>query len=262
MEYFEKIEKNPYEDMYWNLPEQRQGTVNIIGGNVQSFRTEVKTAEYLAGNYPVKTVRVVLPEALSPKLPPMPNFVFLPATVAGGFAEQAGITEAINTAEYSLITGELSKNAITGKAVVSACESSARPLLITRDTVDIVAENGPEKLLMNDNITVMGSLAQLQKLLRAVYYPRMLLLGQSLVQVAETLHKFTLSYPVGVVTLHAGQILVAKAGTVKAVPLEKSGYSPMMLWSGELAAKIVALNLYNPNDFVGASVAAIYHEKM
>jgi hypothetical protein len=45
---------------------------------------------------------------------------------------------------------------------------------------------------------------------------------------------------------------------VKAVPMEKSGYSPIMLWSGELAVKIVALNLYNPGDFVRATMAAIF----
>ena len=60
-----------------------------------------------------------------------------------------------------------------------------------------------------------------------------------------------------IVTLHNGQILVVKDGAVKAVPMEKSGYSPIMLWNGELAAKIVALNLYNPNNFIGATIAAI-----
>ena len=104
----------------------------------------------------------------------------------------------------------------------------------------------------------MASLSQLQKLLRAIYYPKMILMSQSLVQVAEILHKFTLSYPIKIVSLHDGQILVAKNGLVKAVPLEKSGYSPILLWSGELAAKIVAINLYNPNDFIGATICAIF----
>ena len=99
---------------------------------------------------------------------------------------------------------------------------------------------------------------QLQKLLRAIYYPKMLLLSQSLVQVAEVLHKFTLSYPVAIVSLHNEQILLADNGTVKAVPLEKSGYSPIMIWNGELAGKIVGMNLYNPNRFIEASCSAIF----
>lgn len=256
MDYFEKIENNPYEDLYWNIPEKKQGAVNVIGGNGQSFRTEVKVAEYLTGNYPVEIVNTVLPETLKNKLPPVENFKFLPATENGVFSGE-GLVEVINGVDFNLIIGDLSKNAVTGKAVTSACEVAEKMTLVMRDTVDLIAENGPEKVLMNENMIIFGSLAQMQKILRAVYYPKMLLLSQSLVQVVEVLHKFTLSYPVNIVTLHNGQILVAKDGVVKAVPMEKSGYSPIMLWNGELAAKIVALNLYNPNNFVGATIAAI-----
>ena len=46
MDYFEKIEKKPSDDLSWNIPEQKRGTVNIIGGNSQNFRTEVKIAEF------------------------------------------------------------------------------------------------------------------------------------------------------------------------------------------------------------------------
>ena len=94
---------------------------------------------------------------------------------------------------------------------------------------------------MNENLILMGSVMQLTKLLRAVYYPKMLLASQSLVQVAEVLHKFTLSYPVGIVTLHNGQILVAKDGMVKAVELSHSGYSPIMVWGGEIPATICGI---------------------
>ena len=261
MDYFEKVENNPYEDLYWNIPEKKQGVVNVIGGNEQNFRTEVKVAEYLTGNYPVEMVNTVLPETLKGKLPSVENFKFLPATEGGTFSGE-GLTEAMNSADFNLIIGDLSKNAVTGKAVVSACEVAEKPITISRDAVGLIAENGPEKILMNENITIFGSLVQMQKLLRAVYYPKMLLLSQSLVQVVEVLHKFTLSYPVGIVTLHNGQILVAKDGVVKAVPMEKSGYSPIMLWNGELAAEIVALNLYNPNSFVAATVAAVYYNKI
>ena len=111
---------------------------------------------------------------------------------------------------------------------------------------------------MNENLIFMASVAQLQKLLRAVYYPKMLLMSSSLVQVAEVLHKFTLSYPVAIVTLHNGQVLVARSGVVKAVELEKTGYSALTFWNGEMAAKIVGVNLYNPNQFIEASICGIF----
>ena len=105
----------------------------------------------------------------------------------------------------------------------------------------------------------MGSLVQIQKVFRTVYYPKVILLSQSLVQITEALHKFTLSYPVSIITLHNNQIIVAKNGEVAVVPLEKSGYTPISIWNGELAAKIMAINLYNPNNFIKATVAAIYN---
>ena len=258
MEYFEKVEENIAKDLLWNIPERKQGVVNVIGGNGQNFRTPVRVAEYLTEKYPIETVNLILPDALKSKLPPMPNFKFLESTETGSFADSTELVANINNGEYNLLIGDLSKNAITGKAVVSACVSSEKPMLLTRDAVDLVADNNPGEVLLNEKLVIFGSLAQMQKLLRAVYYPKMLLLSQSLVQVAEVLHKFTLSYPVSIVTLHNGRILIAKDGMVKAVPMEESGYSPIMLWSGELAAKIVALNLYNPGDFVWATMAAIF----
>ena len=33
MEYFKKLEKNPYEDLFWNVPEMAKGTANVVGGN-------------------------------------------------------------------------------------------------------------------------------------------------------------------------------------------------------------------------------------
>ena len=257
MDYFQKIEEKPKEDLNWNIPEQKQGAVNIIGGNSQNFRTEVKIAEFLTAKYPIEAVKVILPETLSNKLPKMPNFVFLPATDSGSFNESQELLNIFNRCDYNLVLGDLSKNTITGRAIASACQNAERPLLITRDAVDLIAENNADKVLMNENLIFFASLVQLQKLLKSVYYPKMLLLSQSLIQVAETLHKFTLSYPISIITLHNGQILVVKNGVVRAVPLEKSGYSPFMIWSGELAAKIVAMNLYNPNNFILATVSSI-----
>ena len=257
MDYFEKLEKNPSEDLKWNIPERAQGSVNIIGGNAGNFRTEVKVAEFLAGNYPIKEVNVILPDALKGKLPELPNIQFLPSVESGSFDESQELIDVFNVAEFNLVLGDLSKNSVTGRALTSAYKSSEKSLLITRDAVDLLIDANAEKTLMNENLIIFASIAQLQKLLRTIYYPKILLLSQSLVQVAEVLHKFTLSYPISIATLHNGQILIANNGIVKAVPLAKTGYVPMELWNGEMAAKIVALNLFNPNNFIEATICAI-----
>ncbi|MBR0431187.1 hypothetical protein IJJ05_02775 [Candidatus Saccharibacteria bacterium] len=259
MEYFEKIEKAPQDDLSWNIPEQKRGMVNIIGGNGQNFRTEIKISEFLAEKYPIQTVKTILPDVLKTKLPPLPNLVFLKSTDSGSFADEEELKQELNVVDFNLLIGDLSKNTVTGRAISSACRFSEKPTLITRDSIDLVIENEPEKLLMNEKLIFFGSMTQMQKLLRAVYYPKMLLLSQSLIQVVEILHKFTLSYPIAIITLHNGQILIAKNGEVKAVPIDVSGYSPIMFWQGELAAKIVALNLFNLNNLTKATVAAIFN---
>lgn len=258
MDYFEKLEKNPYADLTWNIPEQKQGVINVIGGNGQSFRTEVKIAEFLTESFPLREVRVVVPDALKGKLPELPNFSFLPSTESGSFAESQELMNVFGDADYNLVLGDLSKNAVTGRAIASACKSSEKTLLLTRDAVDLIAENMPDRVLINENVVIFGSVTQLQKLLRAVYYPKMLLMTQSLVQVVEVLHKFTLSYPVMIVTLHNGQVLVAESGSVKAVALELTGYAPMTLWMGEAVGKIAAMSVYNPGNRLGAAVAGVW----
>ena len=258
MDFFEKLESNPYEDLKWNVPERKQGVVNVIGGNEQNFRTEVRVAEFLTGNYPIQEVKVVVPDALKSKLPALPDFTFLPSTESGSFAESQELVDIFGASDFNLVIGDLSRNTVTGRAIASAVKNSEKMILLTRDAVDVIADNMPDRVLMNENVVFLASVAQLQKLLRAVYYPKMLLMSSSLVQVAEVLHKFTLSYPVAVVTLHNGQVLVAKNGTIKAMELAKTNYSPMAFWNGEVAGKIVGMNLYNPNRFIEATACALF----
>lgn len=257
MEYFEKYEKNPYKELAWNIPERKKGTANVIGGSSQNFRTVVRTAENLAEEFPLEMVKVVLPQGLESKLPKLANFEFLPATDKGTFSG-ADLDACLEGADYNLMVGDMSKNKITGKAVTEALTQVKKPVLVTRDTVDLLAEHSPEAVLRNAQVGFLATIQQLQKLLRSIYYPKVMTLSQSLLQIAEVLHKFTLSYEVGIVTFYNGQVLVASKGKVAAVAIEKTEYTPITLWGGQLAGRILALNLYNPSRFLEAGVAAVF----
>ena len=256
MDYMHKYTENPFEDLYWNLGEQRKETINIIGGNSQNFRTSEKVSGFIAEKYKVD-VKVVLPDALKGKLPPLPNIIYMPSTDSGSFDDTDSFKELITAADYNLLIGEFSKNSITEKAICEVCDSKGK-IVIARDGVDLLAGFKPEKSLMNENLIMFSSVPQLQKLLRAVYYPKVLLLTQSLMQVSEILHKFTLSYPVTIVTLHGEQVLVAHAGNLHVLPLEKTGYTPITFWNGELAAKIAVMNIFNPDNVLNATTAALF----
>lgn len=257
MDYLQKHEQNPYADLSWNIPEQKAGTVNVIGGNSKSFRIPVKIAESLSAHYPVKTVNLVLPDALKSTVPPLGNFQFISSTESGSFADASELSRAMNSADYNLLIGDLSKNSITVRAVAEACAATERPLLIARDAVDLVAEQASDSLLLNENLIFFASVPQLQKLFHAVYYPKMLLLSQSLVQIADALHKFTLSYPARLITFHSGQILIAENGEIHVVPLEKTPYTVLSFWMGEPIVNVAAMNLYSPGKFIEASIAGI-----
>ena len=258
MDYFHKYETNLFSELAWNIPDQKQGSMLVLGGNNQNFRTVIKTAETISNKFPVKELKIALPKSLEKTLPPIENLVFLPATDSGSFANSEELKALFNLSDFNLLVGDLSKNTITARAITEACTSTEKPTLLTRDAVDLITTGNLEPLLMNDQLCYFAPLPSFQKLFRAVYYPKVILLTQPLMQIAEALHKFTLSYPASIITLHNGQILIAKNGNVSAVPIEKTAYTPLTLWMGEAASKIAAFNLYNPNQFENATVAALF----
>lgn len=245
-----------FEDLLWNLPEQKTGIVNIIGGNIQSFFSVIKNAEFLSAHFPISRLNVILPDALKNKIPPLPNIITLPSTDSGSFDKSAKLETIIREADFSVFIGDLSKNSITTVSVAESVKKTTAPIILARDTIDTIIQESMN-FIERENLFIVASMLQLQKLLRAIYYPRMLLLSMPILPAVELLHKFTLSYPVTITTFHEGQIIVAKNGKVITTPIEKTKYTPLTLWDGTLACKIAALNLYNPNQALEATVAAI-----
>lgn len=274
LSYWQKAKQPLFTDLTWNLPERKTGRVAVLGGNRQSFSTPIRISEYLARQFPIQTVATLLPDALRPQLPPLPNLTFFPSTASGSFDRSPALRAALADPDAALFIGDLSKNSATTIALAEAIRPaqlkhpadqgttaphSAAPsplLVLARDSLDALAPEA-SNWLNRDRLIIVASLLQLQKLLRAIYYPRMLMLSQPLVPALETLHKFTLSYPVTLCTFHQGQIITAHQGQIITTPLELTTYSPLTLWSGQLAANILALNLYNPNHPLEATTAAL-----
>ena len=260
--YWQKQEKPLYKDLEWNFPEQKQNSISIIGGNAQSFSTPIKVAEYLKTNFPLKTVKTVLPESLKSKFPPAAlaseDLKFTKSTPSGSFDKSAELTSAAS--DFTMFVGDLSKNSTTTVAIADAVKASGEtPTLITRDTIDLLLPEMPN-LIEKENLFIIASLTQLQKLFRAVYYPKVLLLSEPLLPIIETLHKFTLSYPnLTLLTFHESQIIVGNNGEIITTPLENTNYSPISLWSGPLAANVAAMNLWNPKKPKEATAAAILY---
>lgn len=261
LSYWQKQAQPLFADLAWNIPEQKTGRLGIIGGNSQGFNTIIRIAEFLDQHFPIRDLPILLPASLRTKLPPLPNLNFAPATDSGSFAESPLLNDFIIKNDYTLIAGDLSKNSATAIAIATALIpqdsiSKSPHFLLTRDSVDLLTPN-MDQLLVNPHLTIFASTAQLQKIFRAVYYPKMILLSAPLLPILEALHKFTLTYPVTILTFHEGQLIAAQDGHVITTPLTSTNYSLISLWSGELAAKVAAFNLYNPTKPLEATTAAL-----
>lgn len=255
--YWQKQEKPLFSDLEWNFPEQKSGSVAIVGGNAQNFSSVNRASQSLI-DFPIKEIISFLPDSLKSKIPPLKNVEFLPSTESGSFKKSKELNFALNKADFNILIGDFSKNSETAVAISEAIASSERPILLTRDSIDLIL-NDALSFIEKEKLIFVGSMAQIQKLFRAVYYPKVLLLSMPLIPVVEALHKFTLSYPATILTFHSGQILIASGGKVISTPIEKTLYSPLSLWDGTLSTKIAAFSLFNPEKLLESAAAACFY---
>lgn len=260
MEKYDYWKKNQnlklFQDLSWNIPEQKTGTFNIIGGNSGSFSSVIRSAEYLLKTFPIKKLNLLLPESLKSKVPPLPEITFLSATESGSFDKSYILNDFVASADSSIFIGDFSKNSATCIAISNAIKNSTKPILLTRDGIDLILPELPN-LIERNNLFFVGSLAQIQKVFRAVYYPKVLLLSMPILPIVEALHKFTLTYPVTILTYANDQIIVASNGQIITTPLEKTIFTPITLWAGNLAINIAASNYFSPGKALEATTFSV-----
>ena len=260
MKYWRKVGKEGgFGEVDVGRPERRDqaGRLLVVGGNDNAFYAVAGVAEKAKG-MGIGEVRVLLPDSLKKKLPVNEEIIFAPSGGSGGFGKGA-VQVALAAAEWSdyvLLAGDLGGNAETTVWAGEFVRELKKPILITRDSVDAVAGVAGEWLEKSD-ISLLLTLPQLQKVMRAVYYPKVITLLMPLNQLVEVLHKFTISYPVLIVIYHSGQVVVAKGGEVASVDIADTGCTPISLWAGDLAVRMVGLSMWNPGKSFEVAVRAL-----
>lgn len=234
-----------FPDVEWNKPEQKNlaGRLGIIGGNKLGF-VAVGDAYTVALDAGVGSVRVLLPDVLRKTIPAaITEAHFAPSNLSGGLSKeaQADLRALGEWASGVLLIGDAGKNSETAIVYDDFIKDYHGQLTITRDafdlykqTLDIVVER--EKTLL------VVSFAQLQTLFKNVYYPKILTFSMQLQQLVESLHKFTITYPVAIVTFHQNHIIVAAGGEVVTMAWEQ----PMAIWKGSVATNAAAYLLWTP----------------
>lgn len=248
---------NPlYPDLEWSKPERRDqaGRLGIIGGNKLGF-SGVASAYEIAMTAGAGQARILLPDVLKKTIPPsITEVVFAPTTPSGSLSKD-GLNEMRALGEWStgiLLVGDAGRNSETAIAYEQFIDAYAGPLTITRDAIDLV-KMGANTLVDRPETLLVMSFAQTQKLFQSVYYPKILTFSMQLTQFVEALHKFTVTYPITIVSLHQEHIVIAHGGEVVTQPWD----SPMRIWRGETATRIATYWLWNRDTPLAAAAASI-----
>ncbi|MCL2038386.1 hypothetical protein FWG86_00560 [Candidatus Saccharibacteria bacterium] len=241
-------------------PERRdlRGKILIIGGSSAGF-AGVNYAYTKALALGAGEVKVLLPKYLEKLLPQSPDFVFAgdPKALGLSTAAQPDLQSLTNWADGILLIGDFGKNSQTQQLLSHFLSQNQKPLLATRDAIDLTLSDLP---LEDKNLCLFLTFPQLQKLLKTALYPKILTHSTPLPQIADALHKFTITYPCRLATFANPNFLVAASGQVIATPLYDSQsipltkYNPLTLWAGEPAVKALLLSLWSPKPPI-ASIA-------
>lgn len=225
-----------FPDIEWQKPEQKNlaGKLLIIGGNKLGFAAvaQAYTDALKAG---IGECRVILPDSLKPVVDSQAfDCLFVPSNPSGGMSKDGmdTILAGVAWADGILLIGDTGRNSETAITLEAMLAKTDKLCLVTRDAVDLLRASA-KQLIERNNTVLIVTLAQLQKLLQAVYYPKTILFSMQLTTLAETLHKFTVTYPATIVVFHQNQLLVAKDGQVSSTPWEE----PLLIWRGSVASK-------------------------
>lgn len=253
-------EKPLFPDIEWNKPERRDqaGKLGIIGGNKLGFAS-VAESYTLAFETGVGDARVLLPDVLKRAIPTsITDTIFGASNPSGSLAREALTSmNALGAwADGILLIGDAGRNSETALVYDDFISSYTGQLTITRDAIDLV-KNNTSLLVERPDTLLIASFAQVQKLFQSVYYPKILTFSMHLTQLIEALHKFTITYPVTIVTLHRDTLIIANGGSV----VTQAWDNPMMIWRGAMATRAATYWLWTPTKPLEAVSSSILTKK-
>ncbi len=246
-----------YPDLEWSKPERRDqaGNLLIVGGNKLGFAAVAESYQ-TALSTGVGAAKIVVPDCLKKAIPrQMSDVIFTACTPSGGMSKD-GLPELNAGSDWAsgvLLIGDAGRNAETALAYEEFVGNYQGQLTVTRDAIDLV-RNNPTLLAERPDTLLVASFAQVQKLFQGVYYPKVLTFNMQLMQLVEALHKFTITYPCTVLTLHNETLIIASGGDVVTQPW----HEPMAIWRGSVATQAASYWLWNPSKALAAVTASVY----
>lgn len=245
-----------FPDMQWSRPENKRtaGKLLVVGGNAMGFAAP-STAFAEAEKAGVGSAQLVLPDSLRKALasPVFPG-EFAVSTPSGSFSQQA-LGELLQQAQWAdgvLFAGDLGRNSETAILIEKFLEKFTGQITLTQDAVDYVT-SAPSLVLDRAETTLVLSFAQLQKLATSARFPSAFTFDMDILRLVDTLHSFTQTYSVNLVTKHLANIFVASGGQVSSTKL----LPDTKVWRVGTAAHTAVWWLQNPSLTFQALTSAI-----
>jgi hypothetical protein len=244
-----------FPDILWSQPENKllAGKLLIVGGNAHGFAA-VAEAYAEAERAGAGTIRIILPDGLRKTVGRVLEAgEYVPSTPSGGFAQQA-LAELLDMAAWAdgvLIAGDLGRNSETAVLIEQFLAAYHGQVTLTRDSVNYVAASPGVIVKRPDSLLVL-SFSQLQKIAVGARLTRAFTFEMDVLRLIDTLHDFTATFPIRIVTKHLNNLIVAVNGQVSTTKLTNE----MPIWRVRAAAYASTWWLQNPGkDFEGLTSA-------
>ncbi len=237
-------DKPLFPELIWSRPENKRhaGKLLIVGGNLHGFNApaEAYQASVSAG---VGTARVLLPDALRKTIGQfMEQTEFAPSTPSGSFSQKA-LAEMLDLSAWAdavLMAGDFGRNSETAILLEKFLAKYNGLLVLTKDSVDYF-NNEPKQLLERSCTTLVITMAQLQRLVKNLGYPKPVRFGMDLLALVELLHALTEQYLAHIVVKQNDAVIAAVSGQVSTTKLNDK--TP--IWRVKTAAAISVWWLQN-----------------
>jgi ADP-dependent NAD(P)H-hydrate dehydratase / NAD(P)H-hydrate epimerase len=241
-----QTDKPLFPELEWSRPETRSqaGKLLIIGGNGYEFKAPANAyGDALESG--VGTATVLLPNSMQKVVSDIfPEAAFAPSTPSGSFARSslALMLDLATRADAVLLPGDTGRNSETTVLFESFLEKYHGQVAITKDVADVLVQQ-PLQLLQRRNTLLVLAMGQLRQLAVAAHFPRAFTTEMGLVQLVESLHEFTVRYPLAIITRHQNHCVVSVEGQVSTTPVK----TDEPVWRLTTATRASVWWLQNPN---------------
>ena len=214
-DYWQKQGKEAlYGDLQWSRPVNKTsaGKLLIVGGNLHGFNVPAM-AYSVALKAGAGTVRVVLPDALQKTISKIfAEAEYAPSTASGSLAAQAyaSIVDLATWADALLLAGEFGRNSETSILIEKIVSELRLPMVVAGDILDELLSN--KTALAKSNLVICPEFNQLQKMATNFKFTKPFTITMTLLKYVETLHEFSDSNKLTVLTSYSGSIFVAHEG--------------------------------------------------